>query len=130
MTTAAGWTTNQTPAINGNEKGPGRKFGAFRFLDSPFAPGYGGSMEVTVQIPDDIANRVTASGVDLSRRTLENFALEEFRAERITKVELRKMLGLERIELDGFLNSHGLPYDGYTLKEVNRQLEALRQLGI
>ena len=87
-------------------------------------------MEVTVQIPDDIANRVTASGVDLSRRTLENFALEEFRAERITKVKLRKMLGLERIELDGFLNSHGLPYDGYTLEEVNRQLEALRQLGI
>jgi Uncharacterised protein family (UPF0175) len=87
-------------------------------------------MEVTVQIPDEIANRVTASGVDLSRRTLENFALGEFRAERITKVELSKMLGLKRIELDGFLKSHGVHYDGYTLEEVNQQVEALRLLGI
>ncbi len=87
-------------------------------------------MEVTVQIPDEIASRVTAAGDDLSRRTLENFALEEFREGRITKVELRKMLGLERIELDGFLNSHSVPYDGYTLEEINQQVEALPQLGI
>ena len=89
-----------------------------------------GFIDVTVQIPDDIASRVTAAGADLSRRTLENFALEELRAGRITKVELRKMLGLERIEMDGFLKAHGVPYDDYTLGEVNRQVEALRQLGI
>lgn len=87
-------------------------------------------MEVTVQIPDDIASRVTATGADLARRTLENFALEELREGRITEVELRNMLGLERVELDGFLNSHGVPYDGYTLEEIKRQVEVLRNLGI
>ncbi|MCX6605540.1 MAG: UPF0175 family protein [Acidobacteria bacterium] len=85
-------------------------------------------MEVTVQIPDEIANRVTASGVDLSRRTLENFALEEFREGRITKVELRKMLGLERIELDGFFKSHGV-YEEYTMEDFERERQALKELG-
>lgn len=126
-TAAAGWTTNQTLPSR-QTKGPGRKFGAFRVLDSPFAPGYGDSMEVTVQIPDEIANRVTASGVDLSRRTLENFALEEFREGRITKVELRKMLGLERIELDGFFKSHGV-YEEYTMEDFERERQALKELG-
>ena len=85
-------------------------------------------MEVTVQIPDEIANRVTASGVDLARRTLENFALEEFRAERITKVELRKMLGLERIELDGFFKAHGV-HEEYTMEDFERERRALKELG-
>ena len=86
-------------------------------------------MEVTFQIPDDIASSVMNTG-DLSRRALEAFALEELRAGRITKVDLRKMVGLERVELDGFLNSHGFPYDGYTLEEINQQVETLRRLGI
>ena len=126
-TAAAGWTTNQTLPSR-QTKGPGRKFGAFRVLDSLLTPGYGGSMEVTVEIPDEIANRVTASGVDLSRRTLENFALEEFREGRITKVELRKMLGLERIELDGFFKSHGV-YEEYTMEDFERERQALKELG-
>ena len=85
-------------------------------------------MEVTVQIPDEIASRVTAAGDDLSRRTLENFALEEFREGRITKVELRKMLGLERIELDGFFKSHGV-YEEYTMEDFERERQALKELG-
>lgn len=53
---------------------------------------YGGFMEVTFQIPDELASSLTAVG-DLPRRALEAFALEELRAGRITEVELRKMLG-------------------------------------
>ena len=40
-------------------------------------------MDVTFQIPDELANRVTTAG-DLSRRALEAFALEELRAGRVT----------------------------------------------
>ena len=50
-------------------------------------------MEVTFEIPDDLAIRVAATG-DPSRRALEAFALEEFKAGRITQPELRRMLGL------------------------------------
>jgi hypothetical protein len=84
-------------------------------------------MEVTVQIPDDIARRVTAEGGDLSRRALENFALEELRAGRITEPELRKMLGLARIELDGLLKSHGI-YQEYTLEDFERERQAIKEL--
>ena len=86
-------------------------------------------MEVTVQIPDDIAARMTDAGADLSRRTLENFALEELRAGRITEPELRKMLGLARIELDGFLKSHGI-YQEYTLEDFEQERRDLKELGL
>ena len=55
---------------------------------------------------------MTAAGDALSRPTLENFALEELRAKRITELELlRMMLGLARIQLDGYLKSHGIDQD-------------------
>ena len=84
-------------------------------------------MVATFQIPDELASSITATH-DLSRRALEAFALEERRAGRITEVEMRKMLGLERVELDGFLKSHGID-NSYTLDEVNRQVEAMERLG-
>jgi hypothetical protein len=86
-------------------------------------------MDVTLRIPDDIAAHLTASGGDLSRRALEAFALEELRAGRITEVELRKMLGLERIELDGFLKAHGI-YQEYTVEDFEEERRALQELGL
>ncbi len=50
-------------------------------------------MELTVQIPDDLARSMSASGADLSRRALEALALEEFKSGHITKPELRRLLG-------------------------------------
>lgn len=83
-------------------------------------------MLLTMEIPDDIARRLAESGGDLSRRALEGFALEELRAGRITEVQLRKMLGLARIELDGFLKSHGI-YQEYTLEDFERERQAIRR---
>lgn len=85
-------------------------------------------MDVTVQIPDDIAAPLLENGVDLSRRALENFALEELRAGRITEVQLRMMLGLGRIELDGFLKEHGI-FQEYTLEDFEEERRALQELG-
>ena len=45
-------------------------------------------MELTVQIPDDVARSMSASGDDLPRRALEALAIEEFKSGRITKPEL------------------------------------------
>jgi hypothetical protein len=69
-------------------------------------------MELTVQIPDELASRMSASGGDLSRRALEALALEEFKSGRITKPELRLLLGFGTgYRLDGFLKSHGVYED-------------------
>ena len=85
-------------------------------------------MDVTVRIPDELANRLAASGGDLSRRALEGFALEEYKAGRITKPELRRLLGLEtRYELDGFLKVHGVVAD-VTIEDLRRDLGDLESL--
>jgi hypothetical protein len=86
-------------------------------------------MELTVQIPDDLARNMSASGGDLSRRALEALALEEFKSGHITKPELRRLLGFgTRYRLDGFLKAHDV-YEDYTLEDFDRDRDALKQLG-
>jgi len=87
-------------------------------------------MELTVQIPDEIASRMGAPESALSRRALEAFALAEFTSERITKPELRKLLGFgTRYQLDGFLKAHGI-FENYTMADFEREREALRPQGL
>jgi len=87
-------------------------------------------MDLTIQIPDELAGRLSSEGgADLARRALEGFALEEFKTGHITKPELRRMLGFEtRYELDGFLKAHHV-YDEYTLEDFDRECDALKSLG-
>jgi hypothetical protein len=87
-------------------------------------------MDVTVQIPDDLASRMTEAGVDLSRRALESLALEEYKSGRLTKPELRRLLGFgTRYQLDGFLKSHDV-FDEYTLEDFERERQALKSSGL
>lgn len=88
-------------------------------------------MQLTFQLPDELAAQLGGEAVhsELERRALEAFALEELRAGRITEVQLRKMLGLARIELDGFLKAHGI-YQDYTLEDFEQERQALRELGV
>ncbi len=86
-------------------------------------------MTVTVQIPDDLAQRLSAQGGDLSRRILEMLALEEFKSGHITKAELRQMLGFETtFQLDGFLKAHDVWID-YTAEDLERERVSLQRLG-
>jgi uncharacterized protein UPF0175 len=87
-------------------------------------------MEVTLQIPDDIASRMRETGGDLSRRALESLALEEFKSGHITKAELRRLLGFgTRWKLDGFLKAHGI-YEEYAMEDFERERQALKELGL
>lgn len=89
-------------------------------------------MEVSFTIPDELAAHLGGESVhgQLERRALEAFALEEYKADRISKVQLRKMLGLERIELDGFLKAHDVYHDLLTPEEIDQQAAALKRLGV
>lgn len=87
-------------------------------------------MNVCVEIPDDLAQRLAAAGEDLSRRALEGFALEEYRAGRISKAQLRRWLGIEtRYELDGFLKAHQV-WAKVTIEDLRRDLQDLKSLGL
>ncbi len=85
-------------------------------------------MDVTFQIPDELVASVAGSD-DLSRRALEAFALEELRAGRISEPQLCEMLGLARIEVDGFLKSHGV-FEEYTMADFERERAALKSLSL
>lgn len=86
-------------------------------------------MNLTLEIPDEIARRLSESGGDLSRRALEGLAIEELRAGRIDEVELAEMLGLGRLEADRFLKAHHVDLD-ITIEDVDRDLADLRKLGL
>jgi hypothetical protein len=86
-------------------------------------------MNVTVEIPGDIARRLSAGGGDLPRRVLEALLAEEYKPDRITKPELQKLLGIETsYELDGFLKGHDVWIE-YTREDAERERRGLERLG-
>ncbi len=86
-------------------------------------------MTVTVHIPDDLAGRLDASGLSLSRRLMEALAIDEYRLGHMSKVDLRRMLGFEtRPALDGFLKEHGV-FEDYTLDDLEQDRDDLRRSG-
>lgn len=86
-------------------------------------------MDVTVQIPDDLASRMRAAG-DLPRRALEALAAEEYKRGRLTKPDLRRLLGFETgHQIDEFLKAHDV-FEDYTLEDLEREREGLRRLGL
>ena len=79
-------------------------------------------MNVMVPIPDDLAARF-GSEAELGRRVVEALALEEYRAGRLTRPELRQLLGFVTSgELDGFLKDHGV-VDGITVEAFGNQMQ-------
>ena len=87
-------------------------------------------MHLNVEIPDDFAGRFTATGDDLSRRALELLALGEYKNGHLTETELQKRLGFgTRYKLDGFLKSHGVLIDDYTVDDLRHEVALLQHLG-
>ena len=78
-------------------------------------------MEVTLRIPDEIARRLAAGG-DVSRRALEALALEGFREQNLTLLQVSGMLGLSRVETEDFLGQHHVPLS--VIGEVDLDREA------
>jgi|SRR6267378_223800 hypothetical protein len=77
-------------------------------------------MEITLNIPDELARQVTSEGKDPARVALEALALEGYRSELLSESAVRQMLGFEtRMEVHDFLKQHGvyLHYDVADLEQ-------------
>ncbi len=86
-------------------------------------------VEITLNIPDEIARQVTPEGSNPARVALEALALEGYRAERLSESAVRQMLGFEtRTEVHAFLKQHGvyLHYDIADLEQDKVTAEKLR----
>jgi predicted HTH domain antitoxin len=78
-------------------------------------------MEVTLRIPDDVAERLLAAGGDVSRRALEALALEGYREQTLTLYQVSEMLGLSRVETEDFLGHHHVPLTMMDEADLDRE---------
>ena len=85
-------------------------------------------MEVLLQVPDDLVERLQAHSGDLSRRALESLAADSYRDEILTSAEVQRMLGFKtRWETDAFLKREGA-YLRYTEEDLRKDIETFRGL--
>jgi len=65
---------------------------------------------------------------NLSRRALEALALQEYKESRLTKAELRRLLGFKtRAALDEYLKAHSIMLD-YTIEDLQQERRDLYRL--
>lgn len=84
-------------------------------------------MQITLDLPEDIAEDLGAKWNNLPRAALESLAVEAYRADALSASQLRRLLGLEtRIQVDAFLKQHGV-FD-YTLNDFEQDCETLRRI--
>jgi Uncharacterised protein family (UPF0175) len=75
-------------------------------------------MQVTVEIPDDLAQQIIPTGQDPARAILEDALVQAYREHKISGRQLMQALGIEtRYELDGFLKARQVWID-YTPEQM------------
>jgi predicted HTH domain antitoxin len=86
-------------------------------------------MQVTVELPDEIARRLAERQPDLSRAVLEATAIEAVRDGVISAGKAAEMLGVSRDSMDDILKRAEVYLD-YTLEQLEQDRENHRKLGI
>jgi hypothetical protein len=85
-------------------------------------------MQITLNIPDDLARRVAPEGKDPARVALEALALEGYRTELLSESALRQMLGFQtRMEVNAFLKQHGV-YLHYDVSDLEQDRATARRV--
>jgi len=84
-------------------------------------------MQITLELPEDIAQGLESSWKDVPRVALESLALEGYRSGALTAAQLRRLLGFEtRMQVDAFLKEHEV-YD-YTVADFEQDRQTLKCL--
>jgi hypothetical protein len=83
-------------------------------------------MQVTLEIPDELAAVLAPAGQDPARAALEAIGLEAYRQRRMSAYQLRILLGIHsRYEFDGFLKQYQV--EKYTAEDFEHDLTAIGQ---
>jgi hypothetical protein len=82
-------------------------------------------MQITIELPVDIAARLQSKWKDLPRAVLESLALEAYRSRALTAAQVRRLLGFEtRMQVDAFLKEYEI-FD-YSAADFEKDHETLR----
>ena len=85
-------------------------------------------MQITIEVPDDIAQRLRQQWEDIPRHVLESLVLADYQARVLTLDQVRRLLGYAtRFEVHGFLKEHGISF--YTEQDLQDDLATLDRLG-
>ncbi len=80
-------------------------------------------MQVTIDLPEDVAKGMQAKWHDVERGALECIAIEGYRSGTLTTEQVRRMLGLgTRMQVDALLKAAGV-YLEYTEEEFAQDIE-------
>jgi predicted HTH domain antitoxin len=80
-------------------------------------------MQITVQLPDDLAQHP-----DPGREALESLAIEGYRTGALSHHQASQILGLSRIEFDRFLKERKIYDQAYGVEDFNEDRQTLREL--
>jgi hypothetical protein len=84
-------------------------------------------VQVTIELPSDVAEQLQQKWGDVSRHILETVAVEAYRAGQLTTAQVREMLGFSTpMELDALLQRASV-YRNPTEDELDRDLDASRR---
>ena len=84
-------------------------------------------MPLTLTIPNEILSAFPEGETEPDRLALESVVLELYRREAISAGRVAELLGLDRVEADRFLASHGVA-GSITLEEHQRSSRTLSKL--
>jgi predicted HTH domain antitoxin len=80
-------------------------------------------MQITVQLPDDLAQHPNPG-----RDALESLAIEGYRVGTLSHFQASQILGLSRFEFDAFLKERRIYDHAYDVEDLEQDRETLRQL--
>jgi hypothetical protein len=82
-------------------------------------------MQITIEIPDDIAHRLEQQVGNLAQRVLESAVAEAYRSQLISAAEVQQMLHLPcHLATDAFLKQHEA-YLPFTETDLEQDLQAI-----
>jgi predicted HTH domain antitoxin len=85
-------------------------------------------MQVTIELPDDLAARLQPVWSNLPRKVLEVVVVEAYREQLITRYQVGQFLGLtSRFEVDGFLKAANAPLH-YDEADFDQDLQIMQDL--
>ena len=85
-------------------------------------------MSITIDIPEDLEQRLQSQLGNLSQRALEAIAVEAYRTQLISTAEVQRLLKLpSRLATDAFLKQQGA-YLHYTEADLNQDIQAIAQV--
>ena len=80
-------------------------------------------MEITVRLPDDLADRQNPG-----REALEALVVEGYRSGAFSHYQASQLLGLSRLAFEGFLKERNIYEHAYSAEDLKQDEETLRQL--